>query len=136
MRGRGTVFLIVVLLSVAVCLSGVPAAVGDGGDADAVAVVESYLGALVRGDIDGMKQRLAPELLHKKASVLDSPSYDRTLRSFYENATFSIVDTRPEKNDRIRVDTQIVLGSGHLMVASFIVVKDAAGVHWIAEEVE
>ena len=124
------------LLITALLLITLFAAAGDAGDATAVAVVENYLNSLIIGDIDGLKRDLADGLLQKKAPALDSPSYDDMLRSRYQNATFTIVDTVPLNGDRTRIDTQILFGSGRRMVASFIVIKDVAGAYWIAEEVE
>lgn len=125
-----------VLLITALLLTSLFVSAGDAADVGAVTVVEKYLNALIIGDVDGMKSCLAHGALQKKAAVLDIPSYDETLRSRYQNATFSIVDTVPLGGAQTRIDTQITFGSGRPMVASFIVVKDSSGGYWIAEEVE
>jgi hypothetical protein len=124
------------LLTTVLLFASLFVSAGDAADHGAVTVVDNYLNALIVGDIEGMKNSLAPGLLQKKAAVLDIPSYDETLRSRYQNATFSIVDSVDLADDRTQIDTQIVFGSGRPMVASFVVVKDAAGDYWIAEEVE
>ena len=131
MKRQLCVLLITALLTIPLFASA-----GDAAGHGAVTVVENYLNALIVGDIDGMKSSLAHGVLQKKAAVLDIPSYDETLRSRYQNAAFSIVDTVPLGGDQTRVDTQITFGSGRPMVASFIVIKDAAGAYRIAEKVD
>jgi len=124
------------LLLVPLCMLADETAVAGDVDPGALITVENYLRSLVDGDISGLKSTLSPKLLREKASVLDAPSYDVTLQSFYANATFRIVNASPLGAGRIKVDTEIFLDSGHLMEASFLLVRDADDNYMIDEEAQ
>jgi len=137
MNRRLIAFLIIsVLLLIPLCKSADETAVAGDVDPGALITVENYLIALINGDILSLKSTLSPKLLREKSSVLDSPSYDKTLQSFYANATFRIVNANPDGAGRIKVDTEITLDGGHLMEASFLLVRDADGNYVIDEEVQ
>jgi len=128
--------IIAVLLLIPLGKSANETAVAGDVAPGALITVERYLIALINGDILGLKSTLSPKLLREKASVLESPSYDETLRSFYANATFRIVSENPVGAERVKVDTEISLDGGHLMEASFLLVRDADDNYMIDEEVQ
>lgn len=134
MKRRTRIFLSTVFALL--CLVTGKMAVAGAVDAGASAAVESYLNFLIAGDIDGLKSLLSPNLLGQKESILNSPSYDATLRARYQNATFKILDPSPAADGRIKVDTRITLDGGHPMEASFILITDASGNYLIDEEVQ
>jgi hypothetical protein len=98
--------------------------------------VESYLNALIHGDIPRIKAALSPKFMRKMAPTLDSPSYDATLRSLYANAIFRIVHARFSESDRAKVEAELTLGCGQPMNASFILVRGDQGVYLIDEELQ
>ena len=124
------------LLFIPLCILVDDTAVAGDVDAGALITVENYLRSLIDGDIYGLKSTLSPKLLRDKAPVLDSPSYGATLQSFYANATFRIVNASPAGAERVKVDTELFLGSGHLMEASFLLVRDTDGNYMIDEELQ
>jgi hypothetical protein len=134
MNRRTRIFLSTVFALL--CLVTGRMAVAGAVDAGASAAVESYLNFLIAGDIDGLKSLLSPNLLGQKESILNSPSYDATLRARYQNATFKILDPSPAADGRIKVDTRITLDGDHPMEASFILITDASGNYLIDEEVQ
>lgn len=129
------ILLTVILLVPLGILHGETALAGDG-TAEAEATVESYLNSLVNGDIPGIKSTLSPGLLHDKAPVLDSPSYEVMLRSLYPKAKYRILNASPSGTNRVKVDSVLTLYSGHLMNASFLVLLGADGRYLIDEELQ
>jgi hypothetical protein len=126
----GTALLIILL-----CIPANTVAAGDV-DPGALVTVENYLQSLINGDIQGIRSTLSPRFLREKAPVLDSQSYDEFLQALYKNATFRIVDASPEGTDRVKVDTELSLDGGHLVAASFILVRGADGIYVIDQEME
>jgi hypothetical protein len=129
-------FLIAVSLLFSLSLFANTAAIAGNVPIDALITVESYLNSLVAGDISGMKSTLSPGLLLDKASVLDSPSYDATLRSLYANARYKIVKASYLRSGRIRVDVALSLEGDQLMEASFLLTRDNGGSYLICEELQ
>ena len=98
--------------------------------------VESYLDALVNGDIFAMQDLLSPSLMEKKAPVFESSSSGSMLRARYKNAHSRIVGANTMGDNRVKVDAQIAFESGRSMGVSFVLVNDGNGDYLIDEEVE
>lgn len=73
----------------------------------AVLMVNDYLAALTRGDLETLKSILDGPFLSDKKQLLNNPDYRDFLQEFYAQARFEILGSRWVKGEWIEVDTRI-----------------------------
>lgn len=89
----------------------------------AIDAVNRYLGAVMVGDVAGLREYLAPNLLEERRALLGNPNYPLTLQNAYANATFDIIGSQTVGSDKIRVDVRIVLNGQNAIHSRFLLAK-------------
>lgn len=75
--------------------------------AEATAVVNQYMQALMQGDINIARSQLAEKLLKTKMNTFSNPDYPQFLRKLYKNAEYEIVGSELRDNRMVAVDVLI-----------------------------
>lgn len=92
-------------------------------EAQAVASVQAYMGALMAGDIDQLRAQLAPKLLAERKALLDNPTYPQYLQKAYGGASFEVVDQLWVGSDKMRVDVKIQLNPQDVVHSRFELIR-------------
>jgi hypothetical protein len=94
-------------------------AAGTAAEADAIGVVESYLGALMVGDVDRVKASLGSALADERGALLDNPGYPGSLQKAYAGADYRITDSRQLSGNRAEVDALLMLADDQSVAVRF-----------------
>jgi hypothetical protein len=89
--------------------------------AQAERVVSAYLGALVQGDLETIRQLLGGSFLRKKEMLLNNPDYSARLVELYSGASYEITRLEGEVDGRSAVDVHLDMGTGGVLGTRFIV---------------
>ena len=92
-------------------------------EAQAVASVQAYMGALITGDVARMRAHLAPGLLAERKALLDNPTYPQHLQNAYGDASFEVVDQLWVGSDKVRVDVKIQLNPQDIVHIRFVLIQ-------------
>jgi hypothetical protein len=104
-------------------VSSTVAAEPSADEAQAVASVQAYMGALIAGDIAQMRAHLAPGLLAERKALLDNPTYSQHLQNAYGDASFEVVDQLWVGSDKVRVDVKIQLNPADAVHSRFELIR-------------
>lgn len=91
---------------------------------EAKAVLTHYFDALAQGDTARLRSLMGGELLKKRASLLDNPTYPAHLISVYSDARIQFTRFAPRNADSIIVDVTITLSNGERLTKQFVLKEE------------
>ena len=117
-----------ITLKLLICLfiNGVTPSYGAGIQVNSISqqevtsVLNNYFNALSNGDVTAIKNLIGGQLLEKRKSTLDNPTYPRMLSNMYKQARYDILDTKLLKNNEISVNVSITLNPNEIIYTRFI----------------
>lgn len=87
----------------------------------AEAITETYLAALLQGDVQSMKAVMGGRFLAKKEMVLDSSDYSVRLLEAYSGASYELTRSLSAGVEKTAVDARLNMADGNLLDTRFIV---------------
>ena len=102
-------------------------------ESKAASSVVRYLYALAGGNVEQMKESLAPAMLKGRDLQLSNPDYPHQLSEAYSQASFEIMDSELEATGEVRVDARIDL-SGRDSVYCRFFLRETGGQFLIERE--
>jgi len=94
-----------------------------GATAQAKAVVQAYLGALLQGDLESVRQVLGGDMLKKSEMLQSDAGYSAKLNEIYSGTSYEITNLKAIRNSKVAVDVTLDMGLSNSMDTRFIVSK-------------
>jgi len=98
----------------------------NSGQNDAIAVVESFLNAQIKGDVETIRECLGGDLLKKRLRLLSNPDYPTFLYRMYKDASFKILDTKIIDKNRIQIDVEIDINNNESQRMRYLLIKKSS----------
>ncbi len=101
----------------------------------AVAVVDTYLNAIISGNTDVAIDNLGGSMLDNRRARLEDPNYSNFLLNYYANAYYEIIGSNVINTSDIAIDASIIFSEDEpATINRFILRKDINGSYRIISE--